>query len=560
MATYDLESLKLPKLSGRSLELFAFLLDHRLTRALLLPGLLKQGGIPRLRKLELHRDPVLYPFAPVDKPATAGLSAAEVDAAVARAPKTDALRPGCRQFHEAYRKGTTTPLEVAERFLQALSASEASSPPLRAFIHWDREDLLAQARASTERYKAGKPLGILDGVPVAVKDEVDQAPYPSHAGTSFIGKGPAADCTAVARLRAAGALLVGKTTMNELGLDTSGFNATYGTVRNPWAMDRDPGGSSSGSAAATAAGLCPVSLGCDGGGSIRVPAALCGLVGLKPTFGRVSETGAVALCPSVDAIGPIAAGAEDAALVYGIIAGPDPLDPRSRFQPPVTLGNWDNIDLHGLRLGVFKPWFAHAAAPIVKACEAALARLAAAGAEIREVEIPGLDAMRIAHAVTIIAEEEANLQDKREHLRELGAPTRVTRSLALGFSSTDYIQAQRVRADAIAAFEAAFQDVDAIVTPTTGVTAPRIPPNSGAIGWSDLGTTTEKMRFVFEANLTGHPAISFPVGFDADGLPIGMHAMGRYWSENTLLRLARAAETFAEQRLPSTHFHILGTT
>ena len=556
MSTYDLESLDLPKLSGFTLRLFTALLDWPLTRALLLPSLLKSGGIYRLRQIRLSEDPTLYPFAPAERRATGPLPTAEVEASLGKPGRATSFTT-VRDYASAYKSGKVTPVEVAERVLEAVSASEALEPPLRAFIANDRAEVLRQAQESAARYKAGRPLGILDGVPVAIKDEVDLAPYPSHVGTSFLGTEPARDCAVAARLRAAGALLVGKTNMNELGLDPSSFNATFGTTRNPYSLQRDAGGSSCGSAAATASGMVPVSIGCDGGGSIRIPSSLCGLVGLKPTFGRVSEIGAVPLCPSVDAIGPLGASVEDVAVVYGTIAGPDPVDPRSQFQPPVELKGWNDPDLHGLKLGVFDPWFDHAAPDVVAACRALLAALVKAGAEILPIELPGLDAIRIAHAVTIIGEQAANLQDRREHIRDLGMPTRITWALSAGFNGLDYIQAQRIRTRAINTFGRAFRQVDAILSPTTAITAPLIPANGTPGGWSDLSATTEKMRYAFEANLTGHPAISFPAGYDRDGLPIGMQAMGNYWSERTLLRIAYAAEQVVERRRPGVFYQIL---
>jgi Asp-tRNA(Asn)/Glu-tRNA(Gln) amidotransferase A subunit family amidase len=557
MSSYDLESLDLPKLSGPTLRAFAKLLDWKATRRLLLPGLIKQGGIPKLRSLRLDRDPQLYPFAPAARPAASPLGLAEVDAAFAEAPAPKSPWRTSRDYIEAYRSGASTPVAVAEAFLAAVEASEADSPPLRAFVAIDRDALMAQAKSSAGRWATGRPLSRLDGVPVAIKDEVDLAPYPSRGGTIFIGGEPMRDGAVTERLRAAGALLLGKTNMNELGLDPSGFNAHYGTIRNPWDKSRDPGGSSSGSAAATAAGLCPVSIGCDGGGSIRLPSSLCGLVGLKPSFGRVSSRGTVALCPSVDATGPLASCVEDAALAYGLIAGPDPAEPRSLAQPPVDLGGWHRRDLRGLTLGVYREWFRHAAPDVVAACEAALDRLIESGAALREIEIQGLDAMRIAHVITIVSEQDAFLRDNPGNILKFGAPTRVTRCLAEGFSAADYVQAQRVRAGAIAAFESALGEVDAIVTPCSGITAPTIPANSGTAGWSDLSATTEKMRFVFPANLTGHPAISVPVGFDREGLPIGLQAMGRYWGEALLLRIASAVEAGSEKRLPKIRFDLL---
>jgi Asp-tRNA(Asn)/Glu-tRNA(Gln) amidotransferase A subunit family amidase len=256
-------------------------------------------------------------------------------------------------------------------------------------------------------------------------------------------------------------------------------------------------------------------------------------------------------------VGPIGASVEDVAIAYGLIAGPDPLDPRSQFQPAVELKGWDKSDLRGLTLGVYWDWFRHATPEIVHACEVMLEKLKAAGAKIREIELPELDAMRIAHAMTIISEQAANMQDRREHLKDLSAPTRVTLVLARGFTASDYVQAQRIRTRAIATFAKAFESVDAIITPATAVTAPVIPLRSEVDGWSDLSVTTEKMRFVYQANLTGLPGISFPAGYSEGGLPIGMQAIGNYWEERTLLRIACAAEKVLERRPPQVFYPIL---
>ncbi len=213
------------------------------------------------------------------------------------------------------------------------------------------------------------------------------------------------DATVVARLRAAGALLIGKANMHEIGINPNGANAHYGAARNPYDTARDPGGSSSGPAAAVAAGLCPIAIGADGGGSIRIPASLCGLVGLKPTFGRVSEAGAAPLCWSVAHIGPLGATVEDVALAYGLIAGPDTRDPNSQRQPAVGLAGWnDRLTWHGLTVGVYRPWFRHAAPAVVAANEAMLAQFERAGAQVREIVVPELDAMRLAHIIIILSE------------------------------------------------------------------------------------------------------------------------------------------------------------
>ena len=557
MSDYDLRSLKLPKLTGFGLQLFAAALDSPTHPRSAVAWAAAAGRRGPTAYSPLQRGSDLYPFAPVDERANRPLSLAEVEATLsAYAPRPPFST--IRDYANAYRNGAATPVEVAEKILTAIHEADAASLPLQAFIAYDRDDVMSQARAAAERLHLGRPLSILDGVPLAIKDEVDQAPYPSHVGTSFMGTQPAQDCTPVARLRAAGALLVGKANMNELGLDPCGFNAHYGTVRNPYNPECDPGGSSSGPAAAVAAGFCPAAIGCDGGGSIRIPASLCGLVGLKPTFGRVSESGAAQLCPSVDVIGPIGATVEDVTLVYGIIAGPDARDPRSQFQPPVNLAGWNNADLHGLKLGIYPAWFQHAAPAVVAACQAMLAHLTQAGATVQEIEVPDLDAMRIAHVVALLSETNANMQDRREDRRKLSAPSRLTLALAYGFTSTDYVQAQRIRTRAISTFEQVLQQVDAVITPATAITAPLIPPGGERNGWSDLSVTTEKMRYAFPANLVGLPAISFPVGYDETGLPIGMQAMGRFWEEHTLLRIAYTAEQALERQRPQVSFPILG--
>jgi Asp-tRNA(Asn)/Glu-tRNA(Gln) amidotransferase A subunit family amidase len=228
-------------------------------------------------------------------------------------------------------------------------------------------------------------------------------PYPTTVGTRFLGGSPAReDATVVARLRAAGALLVGKTNMHEIGIGVTGLNPHSGATRNPHDPSHFSGGSSGGSAAAVAAGLCPVALGADGGGSIRIPSAFCGQVGLSPTYARVSSFGSAPLAWTVDHYGPIAGSALDAALAYAVLAGPDPRDPCTLRQPPVTLDTFDDVDLRGLILGVYRPWFEHASPAMVEGCSKLLKDLEQMGAEVREIEIPELDAARIAHLVTIV--------------------------------------------------------------------------------------------------------------------------------------------------------------
>lgn len=557
MAAYDLRPLNLPKLTGTTLRAFAGALANPVTRNLLTPSLLKQGGFDRFRTLRLDEPPTYYPLRRAAAPAAAPMPVAELAAALGTYAR-GAVFSTVRDYAEAYRAGRTTPEEVAARVLAAMAASDAAQPPLRAFIASDHSDVLTQAAAAAARIRAGQARSIFDGVPVAVKDEVDQTPYPTTVGTVFLGRAPAtSDATVVARLRAAGALLIGKANMHEIGINPNGCNAHYGATRNPYQPAHDSGGSSSGPAAAVAAGLCPVAVGADGGGSIRIPASLCGVVGLKPTFGRISEAGAAPLCWSVAHLGPIGATVEDVAVAYALMAGPDPRDPNSQQQPAVTLAGWNTADLRGVTLGMYRPWFEHASAEVVTACTTLVDHLRQAGAQVREIAIPELDAMRLAHVMTILSEMATSMNNQREQLGHLGASVRTTLALTAAFTSADYILAQRMRTRALAIFDAIFNEVDVVVTPATAITAPTIPPTGSASGWSDLSADTEVMRYVFPGNLAGLPALSFPAGYDAAGLPIGMQVMGRHWDEVTLLRIARVAEGFVQRRQPQVFFPVL---
>jgi Asp-tRNA(Asn)/Glu-tRNA(Gln) amidotransferase A subunit family amidase len=362
----------------------------------------------------------------------------------------------------------------------------------------------------------------------------------------------------VARLRGAGALLLGKTNMHEIGIGVTGLNPNHGTTRNPYNTGYFTGGSSSGSATAVAAGFVPVAIGADGGGSIRIPSAFCGVVGLKATFGRVSEHGAFPLDWSVAHIGPIAGTATDTALTYALIAGPDPKDPISLHQPLPTLTGWDNLNLKGLKIGVYRQWFNHADKEIVAACEAMVKHFEGMGSEVREVIIPDLEANRIAHSVTIVSEMLQGVsQTYKAHHHEHGLDARINLALGWHFNAQDYIKSQRIRTRMINHFTSAFKDVDVIITPSTAIAAPEIKKGALPDGESDLSTTIEIMRFAPVTNMTGYPAISFPVGYTQKGLPIGMQVIGRAWEEHQLLRMALAAEQVIERKAPQVHFKIL---
>ncbi len=555
---YDLKSVKLPYLAGGMLKFFAALVEAPL-HVLLTPSLFESAGVNWLRKQHFDEHPTHHPIH----------FTGELQREASAVPENEWPREasGMQGFHfasvfdfaNAYRNGATTPEEVAKNVLESIEASDAGDKPLKAFIVVDRNDVMRQARASTQRIKAGKALSIFDGVPVAIKDEMDMPPYPTTVGTAFLGKTPASeDATVVARLRSAGALLVGKANMHEIGINVTGLNPHHGTTRNPYHTDHFTGGSSSGPATAVAAGLTPVAIGADGGGSIRIPASFCGLVGLKATFGRISEHGAFPLCWSVAHIGPLAGSAADAALTYAVIAGPDPKDPTSLHQPLPSLKGWDDLNLKGLKLGVYRDWFRHADAEVVAAGEAMLKQYEAMGCKLVEIVIPNLEASRIAHSVTILSEMAQALSTTYdEHHRNYGLDVRVNLALARQLSAMDYVMAQRIRTRMLKHFKNAFEQADMILTPATGVAAPEIKKGALPDGESDLTTTIQIMRFATAPNLTGLPAISFPVGYTQKGLPIGLQVIGRAWDEANLLRMALAAEQVVERKAPQVYYKTL---
>jgi Asp-tRNA(Asn)/Glu-tRNA(Gln) amidotransferase A subunit family amidase len=546
-----------PRLVGRWLSTAVRAVEHPLLGRPLVDKLLADAGVSPARATAIDAPPTGAPFWPPPHEQSPALGPGFLTALPSVVPAALPVARA-RDYHARYRSLALSPEDVAERALAAIGAVDRLQPPLRAFVSVAEHDVRRQAEASAQRFAAGRPLGVLDGVPVAVKDEIDQTPHRTTGGTVFLGRAkPARDGSVVARLRAAGALLIGKTNMHEIGIQPNGANVHYGQVRNPFDRSRDSGGSSSGSAAAVAAGLCPIAIGADGGGSVRIPAALCGVVGLKATFGRISERGALPLCWSVAHIGPIAASVEDAALAYAALAGVDPDDPGTRSQPAPSLAGFDAPDLRGLRLGVDRAWFEHAEPDIVRACSAALDLLVALGASVTEVSIAELELLRVAHSITILSEMAQSMSQYPESPRAHGPSVRFTLGVARRLSAADYVWAQRVRTRAMALFGDLLGGVDMIVTPTTAVTAPRLPEPLPAEGWLDITATLAVMRFIVPGNFLGLPALSVPVGYDRDGLPIGLQLTGRAWEEALLLRTGRLLEAQIERRRPATYVDLL---
>ncbi|MFS7979390.1 putative fatty acid amide hydrolase [Helianthus anomalus] len=372
------------------------------------------------------------------------------------------------------------------------------------------------------------------------------------------------DLTTV-KLRSCGAILVGKANMHELGMGTTGVNPNYGTARNPHDLERYTGGSSSGPAAIVASGICSAALGTDGGGSVRIPSSLCGVVGLKTTYGRTDTRGS--LCGgTVEIVGPITSSVEDIILVYAAILGSSPSDKIS-LHPSVPclpdLSSHENSSILGsLRLGKYTEWFNDVFSPdISNKCEDALNMFSETyGCKILEIVIPELNQMRMAHVVSIGSEAATSMSPDLQDGKggRLTLDSRINFPLFNSLSASDYVAAQRLRRRIMYYHMEIFKNVDVIVTPTTGMTAPVIPKGALKYGESDMKVTGNLMRFIIAANLLGFPAISVPVGYDKQGLPIGLQIIGRPWAEATILRLAAAFEGLrVETKQPASYFNIL---
>ncbi|HXG41959.1 MAG TPA: amidase [Dehalococcoidia bacterium] len=435
-----------------------------------------------------------------------------------------------------------SPLELTESCLRRIEALE---PHLNAFITVTAEEALAAARKAQEELARGQRRGPLHGIPVAVKDLFWTAGVRTTAGSKVLaGSVPQEDATVVARLRRAGAVLLGKLNLHEFAFGATSVNPHYGPVRNPWDMGRIAGGSSGGSGAAVAAGECLAALGTDTGGSIRIPSALCGITGLKPTFGRVSTYGVIPLAWSLDCVGPMCRTAEDCALVLAAIAGPDAHD-RSAARVPVPdyaahLGE----GVKGLRIGVPREHFFQGVAGEVEAAvRRALEVLSELGAQVLEVSLPHMAVVpQAAGTITLVEALAYHLPWLRERPQDYGQDVRLRLEMAALYPAVAYVQAQRVRTATVEAWRDLWQEIDLLATPTTPVVAP---PLEGA----ELPATLALIRNTNPFNLSGQPAISLPCGFDGSGLPIGLQLVGRWWDEGTVLRVAHAYQRATDWHL-----------
>jgi aspartyl-tRNA(Asn)/glutamyl-tRNA(Gln) amidotransferase subunit A len=440
---------------------------------------------------------------------------------------------------EEIQAGRLSPVELTD---SALARIEATEPAINAFAHVCADLAREQALTAEKEIAGGRYRGPLHGIPLGVKDLYDTAGIPSTSSSKVReGHVPDTDAVAVQRLLEAGMVMVGKTHTHEFA-----YGGRTHTTRNPWDTTRIPGGSSGGSGAAVAAGSCLVGMGTDTAGSIRIPANLCGTVGLKPTYGRTSRRGVASLSWSLDHVGPLTRNVRDAALVLDAIAGHDPLDPASVDVPVPGYAAGTTGDVRGLRIGVPTNYFFDHVQPDVEASVRAVVEvLVGLGAEVREVTIPHAEQILAAEWGIVLPEAAAYHQEALRTKAELFRPeTRMQLEVGELVLATDYIKALRVRTLIQRAWAELYRDVDVVVAPVQPFPAPVV--DQMEVAWAD-GTTEAvdlaMVRLTSPANLTGQPTIALPTGLDADGLPLGMQLMGRPFDELTLLDVGTAYES-----------------
>ncbi len=529
--------MKPPRLKGGALTAARMAAENPATSAILGDVLKQSLGLDRLAVL------------PQSARGALGLDVTPVRAkAEPRALPHDGLSPAARKLwpraHEdvaaAFSEKKVAPLELTERSLRFLRQL-ASNRVLNVLVCEDEARSRAEAKAAQERHAAGRPLGPLDGVPYLVKDELDVRGLPTRIGTLCEPETPKSeDSTVVARLARAGAVFVGKTVMTQWGMSPLGQNPAYKMPTNVHHAERAPGGSSSGSAVGVAIGAVPFAVGTDGGGSVRIPAALNGVYGIKPTFGRVSRAGS--LSGSVGHIGPLGASPGDlAAFLDAVASEPDPADPHTRAALPPPQGGFGarlGAGVKKLRIGVIESEWADASSPVAAACRSAISALEREGAEIVRVTLPIASVAAPIGYLTIGCEVLAAHAHAWKTQRELIADDlRLSFAVLSGISALDFLDAQLLRATLRLEAARALADVDVLALPTTATTAPPITVHERGRSFADTEAIDAMCRFNFLGNLTGLPAATAPVGVDDDGLPIGLQIVGDAWDEHVILGL-----------------------
>jgi aspartyl-tRNA(Asn)/glutamyl-tRNA(Gln) amidotransferase subunit A len=442
------------------------------------------------------------------------------------------------------RKRQVSSREVTEALLERIERLE---PAVHAFISVLHEQAALEADAADALRRAGRDLGPLHGVPIAVKDLFATRDVRTTAGSKILGESiPAEDSAAVAKLRGAGAIIVGKTNMDEFAFGGTTENAHYGTTHNPWDLERSAGGSSGGSAVATAASMAYGALGTDTAASIRNPAHFCGVTGLKPTYGRVSRYGVVPLAWSLDHVGPFARSVEDASILLSVIAGYDTRDPSTIRE--VMSDNDFGAPLGKLKVGVLRGYFWDPIDPQVETIvERALVTLRDLSLVVEDTELPHAESFPAMQNTVLPGEAAAyHLRWMQERPRDY-APMIFERLVqGAAVSAVDLINAERARRAAQFAVREFMRDFDVLITPTVPYTAARLGQSMIRLGNVEIEASAARTRNLFPFNALGLPAMSIPCGFDSQGLPVGMQIVGRAFDEATVMNVGYAFQRETE--------------
>jgi Asp-tRNA(Asn)/Glu-tRNA(Gln) amidotransferase A subunit family amidase len=586
---YQMEGLVAPALSGMPLKIFSCKYKPQLSIVSLICYLDVLKFLPPLRRKLLndnHMENIRELAAQIDDPPMyyplyrPGLEEIEESYALENITQSllssDITHPisavtgyhSILDFAKVYRNQSQKPSEVVRRAIKAVR--EFKTAGLHIFSSLIESDVIQQAIASDLRHEEGRPLSILDGVPIAFKDMMDLTNHPVCNGQHPTQcKLIFSDDPVVRRLREAGAIIFGITHMTEGGVTPLGFNAHYQGPFSPYSRNHYSGGSSSGSAVAVATGIVPVAIGFDGGGSIRIPASMSGIHGFGTTFGRIPFNNRTV--STMIKAGPMTNNAFDAGVVFEVISPPleghfysELYGKSSRFPAPHTHGFNDIKDLSDVRLGIYSDWFEDADPEVVSKCRQAVRSLEQRGAQVINISIPHLQIMSVSHGIKIITEFALGFDSIYHSDFDLLEPnTQITISLAKSLTALEVLSAERVRAWAFHYVRSLFleHNLTAIVNPTIGVTPPVLTPEAMTAGENNTPLVIKLLKFIFIGNLLGMPGYSVPIGYSAPSssapaLPIGIHLLGNHWTEHKLLRLGNALDDIygAQRIIPSQFF------
>jgi aspartyl-tRNA(Asn)/glutamyl-tRNA(Gln) amidotransferase subunit A len=443
---------------------------------------------------------------------------------------------------EHLRAKKISPVEVTGAYLDRIARIDEK---IRAYITVTTDEAIAAAKKAEGEITSGNWRGTFHGVPVGLKDLLYTKGVLTTAGSKILADfRPDFDATSWARLKAQGAVMLGKLNLHEFAYGITSSNPHWGVCRNPYALDRIPGGSSGGSAAAIVARTAPATIGTDTGGSIRIPASLCGCVGLKPTWSRVSRYGVVPLAYTMDHVGPITRTVRDAALMLNVIAGHDPNDSTSSHEPVPDYTAMLDAGVKGMRIGVIRELMNGLSDDVAKSFKAAMKQLTDLGATVDEVSIPTLPSANVINSIATFVEAlEYHEEWMRTRPDDYGNDTRRLLESGMAITGVAYVRAQRARAKVLADALAAMEKHDVLTAPGSAITAPKI-GESRLVGEGEprVDVVDKILRFTAPFDCTGQPSLALPTGLGSDGLPLSMQIIGRPFDEVTVLRVSSAYE------------------